>query len=250
MSEGRYDSGDGSVAGRQHISARFSAELEAIKNALLEMGGKTESQINLATRALLNGAGDVAQEVVTMDKDINRMEVDIDEQCARIIARRQPAAFDLRLIISIAKVTTDLERIGDEATRVARMALKSSIREPVRVAQSQTMAIAEHVSAMLRRALDAFARLDVDAAVRVLLSAKSAQMDYEEGMGQLQAAIGNDPGSLKSCMDQIWALRSLDRVGDHACNVAEQVVYLVTAVDIRHVDEATLVKLLDSGADT
>ena len=147
-------------------------------------------------------------------------------------------------------MTTDLERIGDEATRVARMALKSSIREPVRVAQSQTMAIAEHVSAMLRRALDAFARLDVDAAVRVLLSAKSAQIDYEEGMGQLQAAIGNDPGSLKSCMDQIWALRSLDRVGDHACNVAEQVVYLVTAVDIRHVDEATLVKLLDSGADT
>ena len=124
MAEGRYDSGDGSVAGRQHISARFSAELEAIKNALLEMGGKTESQINLATRALLNGAGDVAQEVVAMDKDINRMEVDIDEQCARIIARRQPAAFDLRLIISIAKVTTDLERIGDEATRVARMALK------------------------------------------------------------------------------------------------------------------------------
>jgi len=86
--------------------------------------------------------------------------------------------------------------------------------------------------------------------VRVLLSAKSAQMDYEEGMVQLQAAIRNAPGSLKSCMDQIWALRSLDRVGDHACNVAEQVVYLVTAVDIRHVDEATLVKLLDSGADT
>ncbi len=250
MVDGRFDVPGESFGAGQHISARFSAELEAIKNALLEMGGMTESQINLATQALLSGAGDVAEKAVQMDKDINRMEVDIDDQCARIIARRQPAAFDLRLIISIAKVTTDLERIGDEAAKVARMALKSSIRAPIRVAETQTMAIAAHVSDRLRRALDSFARLNVDAAVRVLLSARETDAAYEAGMELLQAAICANPDTLKSCMDQIWALRSLDRIGDHASNVAEQIVYLVTGIDIRHMEEAALLRLLDASTDT
>ena len=240
----------GSLGARQHISTRFAEELEAIKNSLLEMGGKTESQIRLATEALLSGAGDTAEEAVQMDRDINQMEVEIDDQCARIIARRQPAAFDLRLIISIAKVTTDLERIGDEASKVAQMALKSTVRLPVRVAENHTTALATHVSNMLRRALDAFARLSVDAAVRVMLANKDSMEDYDAGMRLLEAAIRDNPATLKSCMDQIWALRSLDRIGDHASNIAEQIVYLVTGSDVRHMDEATLLNLLDVSTDS
>jgi phosphate transport system protein len=239
-----------SLGARQHISSRFSEELEAIKNSLLEMGGKTESQIHLATEALLSGAGDIAEEAVQMDRDINQMEVDIDDQCARIIARRQPAAFDLRLIISIAKVTTDLERIGDEATKVARMALKTTVRQPVRVAEGHTTALANHVSSMLRSSLDAFARLNVNAAVRVMLGNKNARENYDAGMKLLEAAIKQNPETLKSCMDQIWALRSLDRIGDHASNIAEQIVYLVTGSDVRHMDESTLLKLLDVSTDS
>jgi len=133
---------------------------------------------------------------------------------------------------------------------VAQMALKSTVRLPVRVAENHTTALATHVSNMLRRALDAFARLSVDAAVRVMLANKDSMEDYDAGMRLLEAAIRDNPATLKSCMDQIWALRSLDRIGDHASNIAEQIVYLVTGSDVRHMDEATLLNLLDVSTDS
>lgn len=228
----------------QHISAQFNAELEAIRNDLLEMGGKVENQIELAADALIRGDGGPADEAIRIDRDINRMEVDIDEQCLRILARRQPAASDLRLIIAIAKVTTDLERIGDEASRIARVASKlasDNIRDPAELRMSR---VSRHVIGMLRQALDAFARLNVDAAVRVALSDTDIDEDYNAGLRELQQAMRQDPDHIPQHLERIWALRSFERIGDHACNIAEQVVYLVRGVDVRHTGTDGLRKLV------
>ena len=229
----------------QHISARFNAELEAIKTDLLEMGGKVESQIDLASEALINGDGGPAEEAVAIDREINRMEKDIDEQCIRILARRQPAASDLRLIISIAKVTTDLERIGDEASRIARVALKLAGEDLNSPAVVYLGRISSHVSGMLRQALDAFARLSVDAAVRVVLSDKDIDEDYAAGLRELRAAMQSSPEHVDQYLERIWALRSFERIGDHASNIAEQVVYLARGVDIRHTDNEGIKSLLN-----
>lgn len=231
--------------GNQHISAQFNAELEAIKNDLLEMGGRVENQIDLATEALLQADSGPAEEAIAIDRDINRLEMEIDEQCMRILARRQPAASDLRLIIAIAKVTTDLERIGDEASRVARVALKLASEDLGNPAELRIGRVATHVSGMLRQALDAFARLSVQAAVRVVLSDKDIDDDYQAGLEELRSAMRADPDRIDQYMDRVWALRSLERIGDHASNIAEQVVYLARGVDIRHTDNEGLKQLLN-----
>ncbi len=233
------------LTGRQHISAQFNAELEAIKNDLLEMGGKVENQIDLASEALIQGESGPADEVIVIDRVINQMEIEIDEQCARILARRQPAASDLRLIISIAKVTTDLERIGDEATRIARVAIKLSAENVGNPTELRIGRVAAHVSGMLRQALDAFARLSVQAAVRVVLSDNDIDDDYKAGLLELQTAMRERPDNIAQYMDLVWSLRSLERIGDHAANIAEQVVYLARGVDIRHTDNDGLKSLLN-----
>ena len=228
----------------QHISGRFNDELESIKNLLLEMGGMVENQIGLTAEALVGGEHDAAEQVINIDREINRLEVEIDEQCARIIALRQPAAFDLRLVMSIAKVTTDLERIGDEATRVAKIAINTLDSDKVVVAASPITHVARQVSSMLRQSLDAFARLNADAASEILLADRGAEGHYASGIDELMRAIRGDVTRLDFYMDRIWALRSLHRVGAHAVNIAEQVVYLVTGVDVRHTDEEGLRRLL------
>lgn len=229
----------------QHISAQFNAELEAIRNDLLEMGGKVEHQIELAADALINGDSGPADEAIAADRDINRMEMDIDEQCVRIIARRQPAASDLRLVISIAKVATDLERIGDEASRIAQVATQMASQQVTDPVELRSRRVARHVIGMLHQALDAFARLSVDSAVNVVLSDSDINDDYKRGLLELQLAMRNDPDHIDQYMDRIWALRSLERIGDHACNIAEQVVYLVRGVDVRHTDSEGLRQLLN-----
>lgn len=230
---------------KQHISAQFNAELEAIKNDLLEMGGKVENQIELAADALLKLDSSLAEDAIEIDQEINRMEVVIDEQCARILARRQPAASDLRLIIAIAKVTTDLERIGDEASKVARLAIQLSGGGGDVASDTRVRRIASHITGMLRLALDAFARLSVNDAVRVILSDDDIDDDYEQALAELMQQMRNDPEAIELFMHRVWALRSLERIGDHASNIAEQVVYLVRGVDIRHQDSDELQSLLD-----
>jgi len=231
--------------GNQHISGRFNAELEAIKNALLEMGGKVENQIERASEALTYGEGGPAEEAIAMDRDINRMEMDIDEQCVRILARRQPAASDLRLIISIAKVTTDLERIGDEASRIAKVAIKLAGEDVDNTGVLYLGRIATHVSGMLRQALDAFARLSVDAAIRVVVSDNDIDEDYAAGLRELRSAMRVTPEHIDQYMDRIWALRSFERIGDHASNIAAQGGYLARGVDIRHTDQEGIKNLLN-----
>ncbi len=227
-----------------HISGQFNRELELIKNDLLEMGGKVERQIELATESLTEQDGGLAEEVIQIDRDINQMEVDIDEKCARILARRQPAAGDLRLIISIAKVTTDLERIGDEASKIARLAVKLMDHAAGNPAALRSSRVGAHVTAMLHRALDAFARLDANAAIGVVLSDSDIDDDYQGGILELQRAMRTDPDEIAAYMDRVWALRSLERIGDHASNIAEQVVYLARGVDVRHTDTDGLRQLL------
>lgn len=230
---------------KQHISAQFNAELDAIKNDLLEMGGKVENQIELAIEALLQTDSEPAEAAILIDRSINRLEVEIDEQCARILARRQPAASDLRLIIAIAKVTTDLERIGDEASKVARVAIKLAPVHSPQPTELRFRRIANHVTRMLRQSLDAFARQNVEQAVKVVLSDDDIDDDYNSAMKELQQAMRAHPDHIEYLMEQVWALRSLERIGDHASSIAEQVVYLARGVDIRHADNEGLRNLIN-----
>mgnify|MGYP001814282136 FL=1 len=227
---------------KQHISAQYNAELEAVKNHLLEMGGMVEEQLNQAMDCLLNRDSGSAEAIIEADKNINRMEVEIDEECSRILARRQPAASDLRLVLAISKVTTDLERVGDEATKIARLAIK--LTEEVSSPSSfiEIRHLAGHVVQMLRDSLDAFARLDVERAVNVVVTDRSADAEYASGIRSLVTFMMEDPRNIGPVLNEIWALRGLERVGDHAANIAEQVIYLVRGLDVRHVGLEELLK--------
>ncbi|EED35509.1 phosphate transport system regulatory protein PhoU [Luminiphilus syltensis NOR5-1B] len=230
----------------QHISRQFNDELEAIKNDLLEMGGMVERQIGMAADGLLLRDSALAEQAIDVDRSVNAMEISIDRQCGNIIARRQPAASDLRLIISIARVTTDLERIGDEASKVAKMAIKRAQESDTSATSRYFAQITEHVTGMLRSALDAFARLDTREAIKVVLSDKTIDADYQVALGDMKDQMRHNPHCIDAALDYTWALRSLERIGDHASNIAEQVIYLTEGIDVRHKSVDELSQLLDS----
>jgi phosphate transport system protein len=217
-----------------HISGQFNAELEALRNQMLEMGGKVEQQLASALEALVAMDSGLAKVIIEQDHEVNQMEMSIDDQCASILARRQPAASDLRLVVAIIKVNTDLERIGDEAAKVARqtMRLSEAGNSPSNYVEIQH--IGTHVANMLRRALDAFARLDVQAAVEVVKNDSIVDKEYGSALRSLMTFMMEDPRTIGSIINEMWALRSLERVGDHASNIAEQVIYLVRGLDVRH----------------
>ncbi|HAN26767.1 MAG TPA: phosphate transport system regulatory protein PhoU [Haliea salexigens] len=227
---------------KQHISAQFNAELESVKNHLLEMGGLVEQQIGKAVESLLNRDSGLAEEVIAGDEQVNELEINIDEECSRILARRQPAASDLRLVLAISKVTTDLERIGDEASKIARQAVKATEDGSANTSSFvEIRHIGNHVSDMLRRALDAFARLDVDMAVQTVIADREVDSEYASAMRSLVTFMMEDPRTIGPVLGQMWSLRSLERVGDHASNIAEHVIYLVRGLDVRHVEPDDLV---------
>ncbi|MEM1111776.1 MAG: phosphate signaling complex protein PhoU [Pseudomonadota bacterium] len=221
---------------RQHISAQFNAELEGVKNHLLEMGGKVEQQLANGVEAALSLDTGIAEQVVAEDSEVNQMEKAIDDECSRILARRQPAASDLRLVLAVAKITTDLERIGDEASKIARQAIRLSEQAQSPSNFVELRHIGGYVSGMLRGALDAFARLDVDMALSVLREDTTVDGEYSSAMRSLVTFMMEDPRNISPVLDEMWALRSLERVGDHSANIAEQVIYLVQGLDARHVD--------------
>ena len=230
---------------QQHISAQFNAELEAVKNHLLKMGGRVEQQLAAAVEALLKMDSGEATKIIAMDKDVNRMEVKIDDECARILARRQPAASDLRLVLAVSKVTTDLERIGDESAKIARQAITLSEEGASPSNFIEIRHIGVHVSDMLRNALDAFTRLDVQTAVDVVKRDREVDREYASAMRSLVTFMMEDPRVISSVLNELWALRSLERIGDHASNIAEQVVYLVRGLDVRHVGLEELISQLE-----
>ncbi len=219
----------------QHISRQFNQELEAVRSSVLRMGGIVEEQLGKAVRALVDGNTELALEVVTNDYQVNALEVEIDEECTRIVARRQPAASDLRLVMAVIKTITDLERIGDEAKRVAKMVendLDGALNEEVR---QELEHMGDLVRDMLRLVLDAFARLDVDTAIQVVRDDKKVDAKYVSITRQLMTYMAEDPPSIPMILNILWAARAMERMGDRCGNIAEYIFYLVYGRDIRHI---------------
>ncbi|WP_396588038.1 phosphate signaling complex protein PhoU [Bermanella sp. R86510] len=218
-----------------HISQQFNEELEQVKNHLLEMGGLVESQVGDAIKALTEADSDLGNKVQEKDSIVNRMELDIDEECTRIIARRQPAASDLRLVIATSKAVSDLERIGDESAKIGRLAVRLCEEGEAPRGYVEIRHIGDRVRRMTQEALTAFARLDVDTALEVAREDKDVDREYESAMRELVTYMMEDPRSIKRVMSIIWSLRALERIGDHARNIAESVIYLVKGTDVRHI---------------
>ena len=218
-----------------HISQQFNAELEDLRNSLLAMGGLVEKQVTDAIEALIEADSDKALEVCEKDTDVNFMEVNIDQECARILARRQPAASDLRLVMACTKTATDLERIGDEATKIARFAIKLSEQGEAPMGYIETRHIGNHVRQMTRDALDAFARFDAEQALQVAKEDKAVDREYKSATRELVTYMMEDPRSIGRVLNIMWVLRSLERIGDHARNISEYVIYLVKGTDVRHI---------------
>lgn len=219
---------------KQHISETFNSELEGIKNHLLEMGGKVEQQLNEAIAALVARDTGEAEEIINRDHEVNQMEMRIDDECATILARRQPAASDLRLVVTVIKVNTDIERIGDEAAKIARQAIRLAEDNVSPTNYIEIRHIGSHVASMLRKSLDAFARLDIDLAVEVVKEDEDVDKEYGSAMRSLVTFMMEDQRNVGAILNEMWALRSLERIGDHASNIAEHVVYLVRGLDVRH----------------
>ena len=230
---------------KQHISAQFNAELERVTKSLLEMGGNVERQVSSAVDCLVKMDTGEAEIVIDRDHAINQMEVRIDEECSRILARRQPAASDLRLVLAVTKVTTDLERIGDEAAKIARQTIRLAESSASPSDYVEIHHIGNYVVSMLQKALDAFARLDVELAVEVVKEDKKVDKEYRSAMRSLVTFMMEDPRVIGSVLNEMWALKSLERVGDHTSNIAEHVIYLVRGLDVRHVELEDLISQVE-----
>jgi phosphate transport system protein len=210
--------------------------LDDIRKHLAEMGGMAQRQVNDAIAALVEADIAKADLVVRADKMVNSMEMSIDEECIRILARRQPAASDLRLVIAVTKAITDLERVGDEASKIARQAIAMSTEGMAPRGYVEVRHIGGLVSSMLQSALDAFARLDMDMATEVVKMDRTVDMEYSTAMRELVTFMMEDPRSITRVLNIMWSLRALERIGDHARNLAQYVIYLVNGEDVRHID--------------
>ncbi len=218
----------------QHISQRFNEDLEAIKTQTMAMGGLVEQQVGEALIALIDADSDMAELVLSREQQVNAMELAVDEECARILVKRQPAASDLRMVLVITKTGRDLERIGDEAKKIAKMALACAENGQAPRGCIEVRHIGETVRQMVHDALDALARFDVDSALQVVQKDRMVDQDYRSATRELMTYMMEDPRSMTRVMNIMWVLRSLERVGDHAQNIAEYVFYLVKGKDMRH----------------
>ena len=221
----------------EHISKQFDAELEGVRTRVLQMGGLVEEQIRRAADALVTGDMVEIEAVQENDHRVNAMEVDLDEACSHIIARRQPAAGDLRLLIAVIKTITDLERIGDEAEKIARMAKLIHDAERMHMPRIEIRHVASLALAMLRKSLDAFARLDVKAAQEVVQQDDAVDSEFRSILRQLITFMMEDPRTISRCLEVLFVAKALERIGDHSKNMAEYVVYMVEGRDVRHMRE-------------
>jgi phosphate transport system protein len=219
----------------EHTSKQYDAELEAVRAKVLEMGGLVEQQIVNALEALLRADLKLARDVMQSDARVNALEVQVDEDCSHIIARRQPAAGDLRMIMMMVKTITDLERIGDEATKIARTAQRIYEEDRMfkpRFTEIKTMV--KIVREMLRTSLDSFARLDVSQTVEVAKQDEQVDEQFRAAMRQLITFMLEDPRTISMSLEVLFVAKAVERIGDHAKNISEYVVYMVKGKDIRH----------------
>lgn len=220
----------------EHTYKQFDVELEAVRSRVLEMGGLVEEQIRRAIDALISGDVKAAEAVIDADHKVNGLEVSTDEACTQIIALRQPTASDLRLIITIIKTITDLERIGDEASKIARYALR--VHESSRIIKprySEIKYMAELALKMLRESLDAFARLDASAAAAVARQDMGVDEEFQLITRHLITYMMEDPRTISTFIDLMFVAKAIERIGDHAKNISEYVVFMVKGKDVRHI---------------
>jgi phosphate transport system protein len=218
-----------------HSSKQYDIELETLRSRVLEMGGLVEAQIRAAVDGLTTGDLRALDNVVTEDHRVNALEVSIDTDCSQLIARRQPAAGDLRMVLAVIKIVTDLERIGDEAAKIARMGKQSYGRARM---PSTPVAAVKHVGdialGMLRKALDALARLDPVAAASIVREDFAIDEEFRAIVRQLITFMMEDPRTISQSLEILWIAKAIERIGDHSKNMAEQVIYIVKGTDVRH----------------
>ena len=221
----------------RHLSTQFDAELSGISTRVLEMGGMVESQVERAVYALTHFSSEIASQVLEVEARVNATEVEIDNDLSTIIARRQPTARDLRLLIAISKTIANLERVGDEAARIARTVqrlVNSGVSTRLRLPVNDLAYESELAVSQLRKALDAFARLDVERAIEVLKKDDLIDQEFEGLLRKLITFMMEDARTISSSIDLIFVAKAIERVGDHAKNLAEQIIYIVKGTDVRH----------------
>lgn len=230
----------------RHISSQFNDELESVRRKLLEMGGLVETQVREALHAAVTSDSVLASKVLSSDVKINDLEMNIDAEVTRIIAKRQPTAGDLRLMLVAMKAIGDLERIGDEAQRIARVALESFSNSQQQDLLGNVDNLGKHVLSVLVDTLDALARMDMDAAVRIHQEDKKIDREYEALLRLLMTYMMEDTRSIPKILNVMWAVRSLERIGDRCQNLLEYIMYMVKGKDMRHVDPDTLEEKLNA----
>ena len=219
-----------------HISRRFNKDIEDLRNNVLTMGGLVEAQLSRAIAAIVSGDSDLGLKVANDDYKVNKLEVAIDEECSRILATRAPAASDLRLIVAVIKTITDLERIGDEAEKIGFLASQLAAMDRPTDSYRELKYLGNHVLDMLRAAMTAFARLDAEAAIEAVREDERIDDEYDAITRQCITFMMEDPRSIRRFMNVTWAARSLERIGDHAKNIGEYIIYMVQGRDIRHTE--------------
>ncbi len=225
----------------KHLSTQFDAELAGISNRVLEMGGLVESQVAQAVYALSKFSGETSTQVLQQEERVNQMEIEIDRDLSAIIARRQPTARDLRLLIAISKAIANLERVGDEAARIARTVqrlINTGVSSRLRLPVADLGFEADLAIAQLRKALDAFARLDTEQALHVLKGDDQIDQEFDGLLRKLITYMMEDPRTISSSIDLVFVAKAIERVGDHAKNLAEAVIYIVKGTDVRHTSMA------------
>jgi len=219
----------------KHLSSQFDSELNTVSSRVMELGGMVEAQIHQAVYALQEFDAEAADRVTETEQRVNAMEIEIDRELSSIIARRQPTARDLRLLIAISKTTANLERVGDEANKIARM-VKSIIESgSARALPSSDLRIAaDMASGLLRKALDAFARLDTGAALSILKDDDLIDREFDGFVRKLVTYMMEDPRTISASLDLLFLAKAIERIGDHAKNIAEFIIYIVKGADVRH----------------
>jgi len=226
----------------RHISGQFNEDLERIINLVMQMGGLVEKQLSEALQSVSEGDEDLAKKVFSNDYQVNNLEVVIDEECTRLIAKRQPAAGDLRLVMAIIKTIADLERIGDEAKKIANVTMQSLSSKHKDLLLNLDN-LGRRVLEGLQLTLDAFTRMDVDAALKIHQTDEKIDREYEALMRQLMTYMMEDPRSIPEVMAVIWSARALERIGDRSQNVCEYIIYFVKGKVVRHTSPAEMKKI-------